>query len=198
MEARGSAVVPLAASNNVPLGQRVSATFTPAAPLATNRVYTATITVGGATHAGTAPAVQARADLQVAYTAAAALTSTSMLATLDGRTLTPGVYTSSAALALNTSLTLDAEGDPNAVFIFQIDAALDTAATASSIMLTRGAQASNIFWQVSGAVTLGATSSFKGTIIGLAAITVGASTRLDGRALTINGNVTLASNTISN
>ena len=158
----------------------------------------ATIVVGGTTHAGTAPAIQARSDLQVAYAAAAALTSTGMLATLDGRRLTPGIYTSGAALALNTTLTLDAEGDPKAVFIFQIDAALDTAAATSSVMLTGGAQASNVFWQVSGAVTLGASSSFKGTIIGLAAITVGAATLIDGRALTIDGNVTLASNTISN
>ncbi len=158
----------------------------------------ATIVVGGATQAGTAPAIQARSDLQVAYAAAAALSSTSTLATLDGRRLTPGIYTSAAALALNTTLTLDAEGDPNAVFIFQIDAALGTAATTSSVMLAGGAQTSNIFWQVSGAVTLGAASSFKGTIIGLAAITVGAATRIDGRALSIDGNVTLANNNISN
>ena len=155
------------------------------------------ITVGGTTHAGDAAAIRARADLLVAYNAAKALTGPMSLATLDGRTLTAGIYTSNAAaLGLSTMLTLDGEGDPNAVFIFQVDAALNTGATTSNVTLIREARAANVFWQVSGAVTLGAGSQFQGTILGLAAITVGAGTVLEGKALSINGDVTLATNTI--
>ena len=159
----------------------------------------ATIAVGGASHLNDTAAAEAHADLATAYAAAGALTATGSLATLDGRTLNAGIYTSnSAALALNTSLTLDGQGNPDAVFIFQIDAALNTGATTSNITLIRGARAANVFWQVSGAVTLGAGSSFKGTVLGLAAITVGAGTTVQGRMLSLNGTVTLASNTISN
>ncbi|MDP1821589.1 MAG: ice-binding family protein [Archangium sp.] len=158
----------------------------------------ATITVGGTTHLNDAAATQAHSDLLVAYGAAAALTPTASLATLDGRTLTAGIYTSNAAaLALNTTLVLDGQDDPDAVFIFQIDAALNTGATTSSVSLIRGARAANVFWQVSGAVTLGAGSTFKGNLLGAAAITVGAGTALEGRALTLNGVVTLANNTIN-
>jgi hypothetical protein len=159
----------------------------------------ATLSVGGASHLFDAAAAQAKADLWVAYTAATALTPTASLTTLDGRTLTAGVYTSNAvALALNTTLTLDGQGNPDAVFIFLVDAALNTGATTSSVNLVRGARAANVFWQVSGAVTLGAGSSFKGTVLGLAAITVGAGTSVQGRVLTLNGAVTLAGNNISN
>ena len=158
----------------------------------------ATITVGGNSHLGDAAATQARADLQLAYTAAANMTPSSSISTLDGRTLNAGIYTSNAvALSLNTALTLDAENDPNAIFLFQVDAALNTGANTSSVVLVRGAQASNVYWQVSGAVTLGANASFKGTVLGLAAITVGAATVVDGRMLSLNGVVTLASNTIT-
>lgn len=156
------------------------------------------ITVGGATHAGNAEATRARTDLLVAYNAARALAPGATIATLDGRTLTAGVYSSnSVAVSLSTMLTLDGEGDPNAVFVFQVDAALNTGATTSNVTLIRGARASNVFWQVSGAVTLGASSRFAGTILGLGAITVGAGAVIEGRVLTVNGDVTLAANTIS-
>ncbi len=158
----------------------------------------ALIVVGGATHAGDAAATQARSDALLAYNAAAALTPSMSLATLDGRTLTPGIYTSnSAALSLSTTLTLDGEDNPDAVFIIQVNAALDTGATTSNVSLVRGARAANVFWQVSGAVTLGATSTFRGTLLALGAITIGAGTQLNGRALSINGDVTLASNVIA-
>ena len=158
----------------------------------------ATIAVGGMTHAGDAAATQARADALVAYDAAVALTPSMSLATLDGRTLTAGLYTSNgAALSLSTTLTLDGENDPDAVFIIQIDAALDTGASTSNVNLVRGARAENVFWQVSGAVTLGATSTFRGTLLVMGAITIGAGTQLNGRALSINGDVTLATNVIT-
>ena len=148
----------------------------------------------GSIHAGDSHAMAAQTDLRAAYTDAAGRVPTGTLAgDLAGRTLTAGVYKSTAALAVSTTVTLDAQQDPTAVFIFQIDAAFNTAA-ASSIVLINGAQASNVFWQVVGAVSLGANSSFTGNILGFAAISVGASTSFIGRALTSNGAIAMASN----
>lgn len=148
----------------------------------------------GSIHAGDSHAMTAQADVVAAYSDAAGRVPTALLAgDLAGRTLTAGVYKSAAALAVSTTLTLDAQNDPTAVFIIQIDAAFNTAA-ASSIVLANGAQASNVFWQVAGAVSLGAASKFTGNILGLAAIDVGAGTSVIGRALTSNGAIALSSN----
>lgn len=151
--------------------------------------------VGGTTHAGDAAAAQGQADLLDAYSEAAALTPTSSFAgDLNGATFRPGVHHTAAAFALTGTLTLDAEGDPNAVFVFQVDAALNTAAS-SRVVLANGAQASHVFWQVNGAAGTGANSTFVGTIMAAGAITLGADTELVGRALS-RAAVTLASNTI--
>ncbi|WP_161498986.1 ice-binding family protein [Cryobacterium aureum] len=148
----------------------------------------------GSIHGGDSHATVAQADLVAAYTDAAGRVPTGTVAgDLAGRTLTAGVYKSTAALAVSTTLTLDAQNDPTAVFIFQIDAAFDTAA-ASSIVLANGAQASNVFWQVVGAVSLGANSAFTGTILGRAAISIGAGASFTGRALTSSGAIAMASN----
>ncbi|TFD72638.1 ice-binding family protein [Cryobacterium gelidum] len=150
--------------------------------------------LAGSIHAGDGHAMAAQVDLAQAYSDAAGRGPTSTLSgDLTDRTLTAGVYKSTAALAVSTTLTLDAQNDPTAVFIFQIDAAFDTAA-ASRIVLANGAQASNVFWQVVGAVTLGAASSFSGNILGFGAITIGAGTTFVGRALTSNGAITMARN----
>jgi hypothetical protein len=113
---------------------------------------------------------------------------------LGGQTFRAGIYHSAAALALTGTLTLDAEGNPNAVFIFQTDAALDTAAS-SNVVLINGASADNVYWQAEGAVGTGANSTFRGTILTAGAITLGDSTKLIGRALS-TGTVTMATNTI--
>jgi hypothetical protein len=91
-------------------------------------------------------------------------------------------------------VTLDAQNDPNAVFIFQINGALNTAA-GSTVVLVNGASASNVFWASTGAVGTGADSSFTGTILTAGAVTIGAGGTLIGRALAL-GAITLASNTI--
>lgn len=153
-------------------------------------------TATGAPHLGDADAAQARADLQVAWDDAVARTPAAPLTgDLALQTLNAGVYHAAAALSLSTALTLDAQGNPDALFIIQVDGAFDTAA-ASTVTLINGAKASHVYWQVTGAVTLGAMSSFKGTIFGFAAITVGAGASLEGRALTLNGMVTLSNNAI--
>jgi uncharacterized repeat protein (TIGR02543 family) len=150
----------------------------------------------GSIHAGDAQAAQAQSDLQVAYNAAAALTPTGSFAgDQNGQTFDAGVYSTGAAFALTGTLTLDGQGNSNAVFVFQVNAALNTAAS-SSIHLINGARASNVFWQVNGAAGTGAPSSFTGTIMANGAITVGAGGSIDGRALS-NGTVTLADNAIT-
>jgi hypothetical protein len=151
--------------------------------------------VAGTVHAGDAAAAQAQADLVLAYNDAAARTPTGSFAgDLNGLTFHPGVYHTSTAMALTGTLTLDGDADSNAIFIFQVDAALNTAAD-SRVVLTNGAQASHVFWQALGAAGTGAHSTFSGTILANGAITLGADSQLAGRALSY-GTVTLASNTI--
>ena len=154
------------------------------------------IIVGGTVHAGDSQAARAQADLMLAYDDAAARPPRSSFSgDLNGRTFHTGVFHTSAALALTGTLTLDGENNPDAVFIFQVDAALDTAA-ASHVVLTNGAQASHVFWQIQGAAGTGENSTFTGTIMSDGAITLGAGSQLTGRALS-HGLVTLAGNTLT-
>jgi hypothetical protein len=153
-------------------------------------------TVAGTMHDGDAQAAQAETDLVAAYNDAASRTPSSEFSgDQNGRSFHEGVHHTAAAFALTGTLTLDAQGDPNAVFIIQVGAALNTAA-ASHIALTNGAQASHVFWQVAGAAGTGATSSFAGTIMAAGAITLGDSSQLTGQALSY-GTITLANNTIA-
>jgi hypothetical protein len=148
----------------------------------------------GATHAADAPAGQAQVDLATAYNAAAAQPSTGGVAgDLVGTTKTPGVYTSSGPLQLSGVLTLDGQGDPNAVFIFQVASSLVTASS-SYVQTINGAQACNVFWQVGSSATLGTNSFFRGTIMALTSITVTTGAQVQGRALARNGAVTLHDN----
>ncbi len=112
---------------------------------------------------------------------------------LGGLTLSPGVYTSTSTLGITGTLTLDAGGNPNAQFIFQIASALTTA-TSSSVVLINSAQASNVFWQMGTSATLGTTSNFAGNLLALSSISLGTGAVLEGRALARNGAVTLLSN----
>lgn len=116
--------------------------------------------------------------------------------TLTGLTLYTGIHKWTGGVTIPTDLFLDCQGDPNAVFIFQIAGTLDIA-SAKSVNLTNGCQPSNIFWAVAGATSLGTTSVFKGTILSGATsdITLLTGARLDGRALS-DGQVILQSNTV--
>jgi ice-binding like protein len=153
--------------------------------------------VNGALHTGDATAAIAKTDLLTAINTANALTLPILLAgDLGGRTLVPGLYKSTSSLAVTGALTLDAQGDPNAVWVFQIASTLTTL-TGSQIILTGGAQASNVFWVVGSSATLGTTSVFKGTIMAYASITITTGATVDGRALAEVGAVTLDSNIIT-
>lgn len=108
---------------------------------------------------------------------------------LGGMTFVPGVYSTIGAVSFVGDVTLDAGGDPDALFIFQINGAL-TAGAGSTIVLTGGATPSNVYWQVDGASDHGANSTFYGTILAFGAITFDANAQLVGRALS-QGAVTL-------
>ncbi len=147
----------------------------------------------GALYSGTA-ANPALADLALAYSDAKGRSGGAALAPdLIGVTVTPGVYKSTVAVANTGTFTIDAQNNANAVFIFQIGAALSAAAS-SHMVLVNGAKASNVFWQVNGATTVGATSNFVGTIMALDAIGIGAGSVVNGRALAQTGAIALNSN----
>jgi len=148
-------------------------------------------TVDGTVHAADAAAAQAQADLTTAYNDAAGRTPTALVAgDLGGMTLTPGVYRSSSSLGITGTLTLDGQGDPNAVFIIQMGSTLTTA-SGSVVRLINRAQATNVFWQVGSSATLGTNSTFSGTILALTSITVTTGVKIFGRVLARNGAVTL-------
>jgi hypothetical protein len=115
--------------------------------------------------------------------------------TVAGQTLIPGTYTWGSTVTIPTDLILDAQGDANAVWIFQIAGTLDTAAS-KRMILVGGAQTKNIFWQVAGAVTLGAGSHFEGNLLAKTNIAMITGATLNGRALAQTA-VTLQSNAIS-
>ncbi|MBC7517688.1 MAG: DUF3494 domain-containing protein [Microbacteriaceae bacterium] len=151
----------------------------------------------GSLHSGDTAAARAHTDLVAAYRdAESRIPTATITGDLAGLTLVSGVYGATAAVSLSTTLTLDGQDDPTSVFIFQIPAAF-SAAAATQVKLIRGAQAGRVFWQVTGAVTLGADATFTGSVLGYAAITVGASAAVVGRVLSVNGSVTLSSNAIN-
>ncbi|MFE2076280.1 ice-binding family protein [Streptomyces misionensis] len=151
----------------------------------------------GAVHAADAVALQAKSDLVTAYNNAAGQATDFALAAGigGGTTLLPGVYTASSGVGLTGDLILDAGGNPNSVWVFQIPEALTTA-TSSRVLLTNGASPCNVYWQVGSSATLGTNSTFVGTIMALTDIHVTTGTNIEGRALARNGAVTLDTNRI--
>lgn len=156
-------------------------------------------TVNGAQHVTDAVAQQAKTDLTTAYQDAAGRSfSATSPPDFGGRTINAGVYRtgSVASLGLTGNLTLDAQGDPRAVFIFQIESTLVTA-TDSSVSLINGAQACNVYWQVGSSATLGTRTAFKGNILALTSISVNDGVAAEGRLLARNGAVTLINDTVT-
>ena len=154
-------------------------------------------TVGGVVHAGDTVAAQAQNDLTAAYNDAAGRgPSAGESGELGGQTLVPGAYKSTSGLGLTGTLTLDAQGDPSAVFIFQMASTLITASS-SHVALINGAQACNVFWQVGSSATLGTDSTFNGNILALTSIGANTGATVTGRLLARNGAVTLDDNAIT-
>lgn len=154
-------------------------------------------TVNGTVHAADAVAAQAQSDVTTAYNdAAGRIPAVVVPGDLGGLLLTPGVYKQSSSLLLTGSATLDAQGDPSAVFIFQVGSTLTTASS-SRVLLAGGAQSCNVFWQIGSSATIGTGTAFVGNIFALQSITMTTGATLQGRALARNGAVTLDTNTIS-
>jgi hypothetical protein len=152
----------------------------------------------GATHVDDAEAIGAKNALTTAYNDAAARPSNGSAGTdLAGQVFLPGVRTASSSLLLSSgSVTLDAQGNPNAVFIFQIGSTLITGSS-TTVLLVGGAQACNVFWQVGSSATLGTGTSFVGTIMASATITANTAATIHGRLLAQTGAVNLDTNTIT-
>jgi Ice-binding-like len=154
--------------------------------------------VNGTVYTADTVALQAQNDLTTAYIDAAAEPATATIPTeLGGSTETSGVYNSAAGtFGITGTLTLNAQGNPNAVFIFKAASTLITA-SASTVVLENGAKAANVFWVVGSSATLGTYSTFKGNIMALASITVTTGVNITGRALARTAAVTLDTDTIN-
>src|ERR1700736_5100141 len=152
----------------------------------------------GATHVADAVAIGAKNDLPTGYNNAASRPSNGSAGTdLAGQVFLPGVRTASSSLLLSSgSVTLDAQGDPNAVFIFQIGSTLITGSS-TTVPLVNGAQACNVFWQVGSSATLGTGTRLVGTVMASATITANTAATIHGRLLAQTGAVNLDTNTIT-
>jgi len=154
------------------------------------------LVLNGAYHFGDATATAAKTDLATAYASAVASAPAVAVTTdLGGQTLLPGTYVNTAGVGVTGTLTLDAQGNPNSVFVIQTPLSLNTAA-ASQVNIINGGQACNVFWQVGTTTNLGANSDFKGNILTTSNFVGGANAKVSGRVLSVAGSVALNSNTI--
>ncbi|HEX8288273.1 MAG TPA: ice-binding family protein [Pyrinomonadaceae bacterium] len=155
------------------------------------------VIVGGSIHANNAVSQQAQSDLTNAYNNLSVQSCNVDLTgqNLGGLTLTPGTYCFSTSTQLTGTLVLDAQGNPNAVFLFKVGSTLSTA-SGSSVVLINGGNACNVFFQVGSSATLGTGSNFLGNILALTSITVTTGASVNGRVLARNGAVTIDTNNI--
>ena len=154
--------------------------------------------INGSRHPADAVALQAKNSLTAAYLDAASRPVTSVIAagTLSG-TLVGGVYNSGASiLSIAGTVTLDGQGDPSSVWIFQAQSSM-VIASASRVAFINGAQPCNVFWQVTSSASLGSTADLAGTIMAQTSITMANGVTLNGRALAQTGTVTLINDNIN-
>lgn len=153
----------------------------------------------GDLHAGDGVAAQAQIDLTTAFVDAATRGGApiTVAGNIGGMTLPAGLYKSTSSLEISGGdLTLDAKGDSDAVFVFQM-ASTFTTTVGRQVILIGGAKASNVFWSVGTSATLGTSSSMKGTILSQISITVVSGATVEGRVVTRIGAVTLDGATIT-
>ena len=156
-------------------------------------------TIIGATHFADAVALGAQTAVTTAYNNLATQPVNTDLTGQDlgGLTLTAGVYNFSSSAQLTGTLTLDAQNDPTAVFVFKMGSTLTTASNAV-VSVIHGGSNCNVFWQVGSSATLGTGTTFAGNILALTSITVTTGANVSGRLLARNGAVTLDTNAVSN
>ncbi len=154
------------------------------------------ITLHGTNHHGDAVTKGAKTDLTTAYNDAAGRKPvTSVAVELGGTTLTPGVY-GSPTFGLTGTLTLNAQGNPNAQFIFQASSTIITASN-SRVVLINGAQACNVVWQIGSSATFNTDTAFVGNVLAHTSISALTGATFKGRLLARVGAVTLDHNTIT-
>lgn len=158
--------------------------------------------VTGTIHNGNATSALAKQDLLDAYNFAKGLTPALDVGAVDLGALgplLPGVYSSASTMSIATNLVLDGGGDPNAVWVFQIGSSIP--ATTASVSLTNSAQSRNVFWVPTSSATIGAGTTFAGTILAGVSVTCDAGAIINGRvfagATTDTGAVTMDANTIN-
>ncbi len=154
--------------------------------------------INGAIYIADAKAAKAKLDLTTAYNNAAERVGAAVTVAgdLGGRMLTPGLYVSATTLEITVGdLTLDAGGDPFAIWVFQIGSSF-TSANGSRIILANGANSTNVFWQVGSSTTIGIAAEMAGNFLTQVSITAQAGASVAGRLLTQNGAVTLESNVV--
>ncbi len=163
--------------------------------------FTLPAVVNGATHDNDAVAARAQEDLTTAFGVASGqpIPPGNDLTGIDlgGLTLTEGAYGYSSSAQLTGQLTLDAQGNPNARFVFVIGSTLTTA-SASSVNLINGASPCNVYWRVGSSATLGTTTQFQGNLMALTDITVTNGVHVQGRVLARNGQITLDTDVLDN
>jgi hypothetical protein len=148
-------------------------------------------------HQADAVADQAKTDLVTGYNnAAGQARDADSGGELGGQTLVAGVYGTDSTLGLTGTVTLDGGGRTDGVWVFQVGSGLTTASS-SSVSLTNGAQACNVYWQVGSSATLGTSTAFVGTILANTSITATTGATIEGRLLASGGAATLDSNTIT-
>jgi hypothetical protein len=156
--------------------------------------------LNGTLHINDSLANNAKLILTAAYNDAAGRTATDLVSiagNIGGLTLSPGLYKSTSSLAISSGdLTFDAKGNADAVFIIQVASAFTTT-SGRKIILSGGAQASHIFWQIGSSATFGTSSVLKGTFMVMESVSFGTGATLDGRALARSGAVTMEGNTIT-
>jgi type VI secretion system secreted protein VgrG len=154
--------------------------------------------VTGTIHTADAAALAAQNSITTAYnTLAGEACDTNLTGTdLGGLTLTPATYCFSSSAQLTGTLTLDGQGNPGAVWVFQIGSTLTTASGSQVVFINSG-QSCGAFWQVGSSATLGTTTAFSGNILALASITLNTGATSDGAVFARNGAVTLDTNVVS-
>lgn len=159
----------------------------------------ANVSTSGTVHLADSVAIAAKNDLVTAYNDAAGRTPVSTIPSeLGGTTLAPGIYNSAdGTFHITGTLTLDAKGDPDGVFVFKTASTLITA-SGSNVNLINSARFCRTFWPVGSSATLGTNSHFVGHIFAMTSITANAGATVQGQLLARNGAVTLDNNIITN